>query len=126
MKYKIRPRGTSRVGAGGGLRGGRGRNLLSWLYLLRELRLNAFFLFFSLYSCSHLQNLILKLENMVSQLVILEGGGGEKEAAETEWEEPVGGRALFAARPGLPRPDAGRPSVLPPRTPSTFQPNRPS
>lgn len=45
--------------------------------------LECFFLFFNVCSCNHPQNLILKLENTVSQLVILEGGGGEKEEAET-------------------------------------------
>lgn len=49
--------------------------------------LECLLLFLSLYSCSHPQNLILKLENMVSQLVILEGGGERGEKAS------VGGRA---------------------------------
>lgn len=49
-------------------------------------------LFLNLHSCSHPQNLILKLENTVSQLVILEGGGGERRkrwrlSGKPTWEE---------------------------------------
>lgn len=44
--------------------------------------------FLNLHSCGHPRNLILKLQNTVSQLVILEGGGerGKK------WRASVGGR----------------------------------
>lgn len=45
---------------------------MSWLYVLGLL---ASFLFLNLYDYSPLQNLILKLENMVSQLLILERRG---------------------------------------------------
>lgn len=54
--------------------------LLSWLYLLGLL---ASFLFLNLYDYSPFQNLILKLENMVSQLLILERRG-ERRKKQTE------------------------------------------
>ena len=66
-------------------------------YLLRDLGLVAFFLFLKLYCCGPPQNLILKLKNMVSQLVILEGGG-EKREKQTEGEEAGLARASWARR----------------------------
>lgn len=54
--------------------------LLSWLYLLGLL---ASFLFRNLYDYSPFQNLILKPENMVSQLLILERRG-ERRKKQTE------------------------------------------
>lgn len=88
--------------------------------------LECLLLFLNLYSCSHPQNLILKLENMVSQLVILEGGGERGEKAS------VGGRARGGCSSGALRSSQdflGKlptvPLSPPPLAPSASQPSRP-
>ena len=79
--------------------------LLSWLSLLGLL---ASFLFFNLYDYSPLQNLILKLENMVSQLLILEGRGERrKKRSRREGGNPLQPRPQV--QPGPLRQEAAGP-----------------
>lgn len=79
--------------------------LLSWLCFFGGL-LSFSFLFLNLYDYSPLQNLILKLENMVSQLLILERRGRRKiQTGRKKGGNPLQPR--LQVQPGPPRQQAG-------------------